>query len=99
MPHAASRIPATTLEPQRLDRCAPALPSPPPHLLPQLLASLDSPHIVRYFDSFLDPGTASLYICMEFCGGGRWGRAGTPASCGQACAARRPAPQGERHAL
>jgi serine/threonine protein kinase len=34
----------------------------------QLLASLSSPHIVRYYDSFLHEG--QLYIVMEYAPGG-----------------------------
>ncbi|KAI7843722.1 hypothetical protein COHA_002620 [Chlorella ohadii] len=35
----------------------------------QLLASLDSPYITKYYDSFLHEGC--LYICMEYAPGGR----------------------------
>lgn len=33
-----------------------------------MLASLDSPHIVRYYDSYLHEG--QLHIVQEYCGGG-----------------------------
>lgn len=39
-----------------------------PCLLPQVLSSLDSPHIVKYYDSYLHGG--QLHIVQELCGGG-----------------------------
>ena len=43
-------------------------PHPPPPAFLQLLASLSSPHIVRYYDSFLHDG--KLHIVMEYAPGG-----------------------------
>jgi NIMA (never in mitosis gene a)-related kinase len=34
----------------------------------QLLASVDSPYVVRYYDSFIEEG--SLHIIMEYCARG-----------------------------
>ena len=51
---------------------APARPPRPPLLAPglsQMLASLSSPFIVKYLDSYLHDG--SLYIVMEYAQGGR----------------------------
>jgi len=31
--------------------------------------SCDSPHIVRYYTSFLTPDSSSIAICMEYCAG------------------------------
>ena len=53
------------------------VPTQRPRFLMQLLATLDSPHITRYYDSFLHEGR--LHIVMEYCryaGGGRDGGAG-----------------------